>query len=146
MSASTFNLQFVTVEGLAAYTGGDYAEIVEAFNGSITRGLMECEARVLAFIFPNTPRSDIETQIDAFCNAVYAQMLYEYKYSMQVGAELPKGTTGFKIGEFSMNFSDGTSPFTTLTRSNISPAAYGYLLREGLLYKGVERPCCDAVY
>ena len=143
---STYNLQYVAVEGLAAYAGDDYAGLVEALNGAVMRGLQECEARVLAFIFPNSPRTDIETQIEAFCNAVYEQMLFEYKTLKALSTELPNGVTGFKIGNFSMTFSDYANPFAKLTSRSISSAAYGYLLREGLLYKGVERPCCDAVY
>lgn len=143
---STYTLQYVTVEGLQAYADDDYAGLVEALNGAVERGLQECEARVLAFIFPNSPRTDIETQIIAFCNAVYAQMIHEYKFMKALAAELPNGVTGFKIGDFSMSFADFTNPFAKLTSRNISSAAYGYLLREGLLYKGVERPCGDAVY
>lgn len=93
--------------------------------------------RMLAFIMPNTPGTDEEKE--AFDKALRYQIAHEKTQSALAGeTALPDGTTGFNIGEFSMSFADGavTGLFTKRT---MCPAAYGVLLRAGLLYRGIER-------
>jgi len=99
------------------------------------RSLME--ARIQAFIFPNDPQTDEEKA--AFDKAVEFQIAHEKTAMNAVGsASVPQGTKAFKIGNFDMTFEDGTFD-GLLTKKNICPAAYGVLLRTGLLYKGAGR-------
>lgn len=95
------------------------------------------EMRVLAFIFPNKPRTPEECA--AFAQAVEIQIIHEKSILAQIGgSDIPAGVKSFSIGDFSMTFEDGafSSP---LTRKSICPTAYGLLLKSGMLYKGVER-------
>lgn len=95
------------------------------------------EQRMLAFIFPNHPRTAREKEV--FAKAVRYQIDHEKTLAdsnSEVGS-LPHGVESFQIGDFSMTF-DGSAT-DHLTRKTICPYAYGLLLREGLLYKGVER-------
>ena len=139
--------KYVDADEFAAYAGSEYSAILDAYGSSdvVERKLHDCEGRMLAFILPNTPRADVPTQIDAFCRAVYSQMLFECTAYKSIAAA-PPGTKEFKIGNFSMKFDDASSAFTVLKKGNIDPAAYSHLLREGLLYRGVERTVNDGVY
>lgn len=93
--------------------------------------------KMRAFIFPNNPRSD--SQIAAFDKACTYQIAHEKTIAAQCGDNaLPQGTESFQIGDFSMFF-DVDSMGGALNKKTVCPAAYGVLLREGLLYKGVER-------
>lgn len=93
--------------------------------------------KVRAFIFPNTPKR--QTQVEAFEKACVYQIAHEKTIAAQCGDNaLPQGTESFRIGEFEMAF-DTSEMGNALTKKTICPAAYGVLLREGLLYKGVER-------
>ncbi len=100
-------------------------------------------ARMLGFIFPNTPVTDEEKY--AFDSAVLLQLQHEKALKAQMG-EIPDGVSSFTIGHFTMSFADGASCSSSLTRKTICDAAYGLLLRAGLLYRGVERArgCCVA--
>lgn len=93
--------------------------------------------KLMAFIFPNTPRT--ESQKTAFNRAVIYQLIHEKTIAKNNNStSVPDGVQSFSIGKFSMTFEDGANA-TMLNRRNICPYAYGVLLREGLLYKGVER-------
>lgn len=93
--------------------------------------------KMRAFIFPNTPRT--ESQIAAFEKACTYQIAHEKTIAAQCGDNaIPQGTESFQIGDFSMAFDVG-SMGGALSKKTACPAAYGVLLREGLLYKGVER-------
>ena len=93
--------------------------------------------RMSAYIFPNTPRNETETA--AFDKACKYQIAHEKTIASQVGDNaVPEGTKSFNIGDFAMSFEDGVMS-SRLTRKTICPSAHGVLLREGLLYKGVER-------
>ncbi|MBQ9301286.1 MAG: hypothetical protein IJ214_12345 [Clostridia bacterium] len=96
--------------------------------------------RMYAYCFPNVPRTLIEQ--DAFEGAVRLQYIHEETARLTAG-ELPEGVQGFRIGDFQMTFSsnDGTG---RLTAKTICPAAYGLLLRHGLLYRGAEGRRADA--
>lgn len=104
----------------------------------ITDGEMEMmRDKMHAFIFPNNPTS--ESQIAAFEKACTYQIEHEKTIAAQCGDNaIPQGTESFQIGDFSMSF-DTDAMGGVLTKKTICPAAYGVLLREGLLYRGVER-------
>ena len=94
-------------------------------------------ARILAFMFPNVPVTECEKE--AVDKAVRLQIFHERQQTdLGGGANLPQGASGFTISDFSMSFEKGANS-TMLTKSNICSEAYGILLREGLLYRGVER-------
>lgn len=94
--------------------------------------------KVLAFIFPNNPRTDSDTE--AFEKAVLYQYEHEMTQAIKTSDEIPDGVQSFSIGDFHMSF-DKDWLETRLTRKTICPAAYGVLLRQGLLYRGVEGRC-----
>ena len=99
-------------------------------------------ARMLGYIFPNTPVTDEEKY--AFDSAVLLQIQHEKALKASRG-EIPDGVSSFSIGHFSMTFADEKSASSKLTRKTICDASYGLLLRAGLLYRGVERMrggCC----
>lgn len=82
--------------------------------------------KMYGLCFPNVPRTLMEQE--AFEQAVRLQ----YDYEQQNPAP-PPGAKGFKIGEFEMTL-DGRGG----AAGTLCPAAYGLLLRSGLLYRGVE--------
>ena len=98
--------------------------------------LMQEQMRL--FIFPNAAETDAE--IEAFNKAVTFQIAHEKSRQEQFD-QIPDGVSGFKIGDFSMNFEAGFND-AGLNRKNICPAAYSVLLRAGLLYRGLEGGCC----
>ena len=94
------------------------------------------QARMSAYIFPNTPYTDEEKQ--AFDKAVLFQIQHERMQAEALGGQmLPDGLKEFNIGHFQGAFE--TSVSSKLSRKTICDAAYGVLLRAGLLYRGVER-------
>ena len=103
-------------------------------------------ARMLAFIFPNTPVT--QDEVRAFENAVLLQVQHEKAIKASGMGEIPEGVTSFQIGHFTMSFADGysSSSGARLTRKTICDGAYGLLLRAGLLYKGVERECGHGIH
>lgn len=95
------------------------------------------EDRMKLFIFPNEAKTEAETE--AFNKAVSYQIAHEKSLAEQYGdIGIPDGTTGFKIGDFSMTFEEGVNG-SGLTRKTICQAAYSVLLRAGLLYRGLPR-------
>jgi hypothetical protein len=93
--------------------------------------------KMRAFIFPNDPHTEV--QIAAFDKACTYQIAHEKTIAAQCGDNaIPQGTQSFQIGDFSMDF-DTDAMGGMLTKKTVCPAAYGVLLREGLMYKGVER-------
>lgn len=94
------------------------------------------EPRILAFIFPNEPRSDSEKE--AFDRAVIAQCAHEYTHAEEFGG-IPDGVQDYTVGNFSVTF--GQVQSLQLSRRTICPTAYGILLTAGLLYRGIERRC-----
>lgn len=97
-------------------------------------------ARMNGYIFPNIPVTQEEQQ--AFEQAMRFQIEHERRQREALsGVTLPDGTTGFTIGHFQMSFEQGALS-SRLTRRTVCDAAYGVLLRAGLLYRGVERGRC----
>ena len=112
---------------------------VHTWNGTPTeaeKALMEDRMRL--FIFPNVPYTEEETA--AFDKAVAYQIAHE-KSREEKNGNIPEGVEAFKIGDFSMNFSDGVNA-SGLNRQTICQAAYSVLLRAGLLYRGLDGRCC----
>lgn len=92
--------------------------------------------RILAFMFPNVPATEHEKKV--FDKAVRFQIAHEkMQTDLGGGANIPQGASGFTISDFSMDFEKGANS-SYLTKSNMCSAAYGLLLREGLLYRGLE--------
>lgn len=100
------------------------------------------QARMNGYIFPNSPVTDEEKE--AYKDACLFQIEHERKIKEALSNQtLPDGVTAFQIGHFSMQFQAGSFS-SKLTNKTICDAAYGTLLRAGLLYRGVEgrcRPC-----
>lgn len=99
-----------------------------------TETLEPMRERMYAYCFPNVPRTLIEQ--DAFEGAVRLQYVHE-ETARRTAGEVPEGVQGFKIGDFQMTFAQGSGS-GRLTAKTICPAAYGLLLRHGLLYRGAE--------
>ena len=93
--------------------------------------------KMYAFIFPNSPVTPADA--DAFETAVQYQ--YEHDMTQAMHAKgIPEGVQSFSNGDFSMTFAKEWLD-ARLTRKTICPSAYGVLLRQGLLYRGVEGRC-----
>lgn len=88
------------------------------------------EARLTAYIAPNTPRT--KAQKDAFELAVEAQMEYEQSAAL---AGVPAGVSSFSLGDFSATLSSGAAS-PGYTRETISPYAWALLHNAGLLRRG----------
>lgn len=93
------------------------------------------EERMRLFIFPNEAKTAEETE--AFSKAVAWQIAHE-KSRQEEQSAIPEGVSGFRIGDFSMEFEEGVNG-SGLTRKTICEAAYSALLRAGLLYRGLPR-------
>ena len=89
--------------------------------------------RLYAFCFPNVPHTADEQA--AFEQA--ARLQYAHEETARAALEgMPESVTEFRIGDFQMRFGD--SEGGGLTARTVCPAAYGLLLRHGLLYRGAE--------
>lgn len=85
--------------------------------------------KLYAVIFPNSPVTPSE--IRAFERACLYQAEYDQEKAEAFDG-LPEEVQSFRIGNFSASLGQRTG-------MEVDPRAYGILLREGLLYKGVER-------
>ena len=97
--------------------------------------LARVRERMAAFCFPNAPRTAAERE--ALERAVRLQYEHEATAEEAMGGAPPQGVQAFRIGEFQMSV-DGAALEGRLTLRTICPAAYGLLLRSGLLYRGAE--------
>lgn len=129
-------MEYASINGLKAYAGELAKDIEKQYGATIKQYLADCEDRMLAYIFPNTPASPDDE--DALEQAIYAQFVHENNARNKALAEVPAGAIQFRLGEFQMQF-DPEYASGKLTRRTISQAAHGILLRQGLLYRGVER-------
>lgn len=99
--------------------------------------LQRIQDKMTAYIFPNIVRN--ESEQNAFDKACMYQYYHEATQAEKM-KDIPDGAVAFKIGDFSMNFDQGWLT-SEINRKNICPAAYAVLLRQGLLYRGVEGRC-----
>lgn len=115
-------------------------DIHSATDAPTAEEIVLMEPRMMAFIFPNTPTTAAEKA--AFDKAVIFQICHEKSAIAALqGQSIPSGVTGFRIGDFQMSFNGSGTDAGRLTKQTICPSAYGLLLREGLLYRGVEGRC-----
>ena len=91
--------------------------------------------KMYAFIFPNVPANEAETEV--FEQAVQYQYFHDMTIAQKSSDQIPEGVSSFSIGNFSMSFEKDWLE-KRLTQKTICPSAYGLLLRNGLLYRGVE--------
>lgn len=96
------------------------------------------QERIRLFMFPN--EVETEEQQEAFNQAVNWQIVHEKSAETEAG-NIPDGVSGFRIGDFSMNFAGDGYNGSGLTKKTMCPAAYSVLLRNGLLYRGLEGRC-----
>lgn len=100
--------------------------------------LEDVRVRIEAFIVPLCARTVDEK--DALDKAVRAQWAFEdEKHKALEVVSLPEGMTSFTIGHFAGSFAGaGYQDERRITKQTISPTAYAYLLKAGLLYRGVR--------
>lgn len=124
---------YATIEGLKGFLGG---AADEWFNGhpDAERLISDAEARIAAYIVPNTPRCD--EQAKAFETAVYAQLEFETNQANAQISSMPGGLSGFTVNGFSATFRESASG--TMFPCGVSSRAKSELLLAGLLYRGVS--------
>ncbi|MBR1684055.1 MAG: hypothetical protein IJ708_02875 [Clostridia bacterium] len=97
----------------------------------LTEGAMErASLRLEAYMFPN--RAVTEQEKAVFARAARLQAEHEASVQSDFPA-LPSEVSGFQIGHFQASLREGMQG-----RDSLCPLAYGLLLREGLLYRGIE--------
>ena len=130
-------MKYVTLDGLQDFMFEDaYDALSEKYDyDDLNKMLDGAEARMLAYIIPNTPRCD--DQIDAFCKAVYAQVQYENEQRNTELNDMPDGITSFSVNGFSASFGSGSSAGTMVSSVGLCKEAKARLLYAGLLYRGV---------
>lgn len=124
---------YATLEGLREFLG---AAADGWFNGhpDADRLISNAEARIAAYIVPNTPRCSDQAQ--AFENAVYAQVEFETNPANAQIASMPGGLSSFSVNGFSAAFRENGSG--TMFPCGVSARAKSELLLAGLLYRGVS--------
>ena len=133
-------MKYVSLVGLEEYLEGIIPENQKDPEAEARLALADCEARLLAYITPNTPRCD--EQIEAFCKAVYAQYRHEHSAAASQMDGVPEGLRSFTVNGFSATLDDMVNG-STLFRTGISRTAWAILLYAGLLYRGVPQCRCD---
>lgn len=88
------------------------------------------QARLTAYIAPNTPRT--KAQKEAFDNAVDAQASYEKSMQAQGAGE---GIESFTLGDFSAKLKNPAAQ-AQYTQDALHPYAWALLFNAGLLRKG----------
>lgn len=112
------------------------ADFHRTYDPPTEQELQQMDVRMRAYIFPNIPRTQEEQA--AFQQALLFQIAHEKTLAEKMsGMDMPAGTSGFSIGDFSMNFEQGAFD-GRLSQKTICPSARSALLIAGLLYKGVE--------
>lgn len=128
-------MAYATLSGFEEYDAAAYAEFAARNGESAERVLGECEARMAAYVIPNSPQQDP----DAFESAVYAQAIWENSPGNAQLAEMPGGLKSFSVNGFSAAFAGGgQGEISRLFPAGVARAAYAILLEAGLLYKGVS--------
>lgn len=133
-------MKYVSLAGLEEYLEGTAPEDQNDPEAETKFALADCEARMLAYITPNTPRCD--EQIEAFCQAVYAQYRHEHSAAASQIDGVPEGLRSFTLNGFSATLDD-TVNGSMLFRTGISRTSWAILLYAGLLYRGVQQCGCD---
>lgn len=133
-------MKYVSLVRLEEYLEGIIPENQKDPEAEARLALADCEVRLLAYITPNTPRCD--EQIEAFCEAVYAQYRHEHSAAASQMDGVPEGLRSFTVNGFSATLDD-TVNGSTLFRTGISRTAWAILLYAGLLYRGVPQCGCD---
>ena len=106
---------------------------VHARELEVTEDEMERAQLLLeAFMFPN--RALTEGQQQVMKRAARYQAEHDLTLSQSV-PPVPEDVSSMQIGHFQIAWDTGTRA----QRDRICPSAYALLLREGLLYRGVER-------
>lgn len=133
-------MKYVSLAGLEEYLEGICLENQNDLEAETKLALTDCEARMLAYITPNAPRCD--EQIEAFCQAVYAQYRHEHSAAASQMDGVPEGLRSFTVNGFSATLDDAVNG-SMLFRTGISRTAWAILLYAGLLYRGVPQYGCD---
>lgn len=133
-------MKYVSLAGLEEYLEGICLENQNDLEAETKLALTDCEERMLAYITPNAPRCD--EQIEAFCQAVYAQYRHEHSAAASQMDGVPEGLRSFTVNGFSAMLDDAVNG-SMLFRTGISRTAWAILLYAGLLYRGVPQYGCD---
>lgn len=133
-------MKYVSLAGLEEYLEGICLENQNDLEAETKLALTDCEERMLAYITPNAPRCD--EQIEAFCQAVYAQYRHEHSAAASQMDGVPEGLRSFTVNGFSATLDDAVNG-SMLFRTGISRTAWAILLYAGLLYRGVPQYGCD---
>lgn len=99
--------------------------------------LQQVRERLYAFCFPNVPVTAGDRE--AFEQAVQLQYAHEAA-AREMAGDVPPGVAAFRLGDFQVTMEEGARG-GAISRKSICPAAYGLLLRRGLLYRGAEGRC-----
>lgn len=123
----------VTMEDMRAFLGDGAEAWLAAHPGADFR-LKDCEARLMAYILPNSPRCD--AQRAAFARAACAQTVYELSDANAQLDGMPVGLTAVTIDGFSARFErragDGASA------AGLCRRAWAELMGSGLACRGVS--------
>lgn len=127
---------YVSVEGFAAFSQAASA-ISQDHLIDMQDILSDVEIRMLHFIIPNTPGTGSTRK--AFCDAVYAQTVYEAESTNSQIAGMPAGMRSFSVNGFSASFDNAMSD--GMSNIGLCKTARSYLALAGLLYRGVNCEC-----
>ena len=125
-------MKYASMDGLREYMGDEAFAAWQNAHTNAECELERCEKRILAYIIPNTPGCAV--QVEAFTNAVYAQIAADSKTAVSMG-DIPEGVTSFTVNGFSATLKGGSGD--VVSSGGICRDARAELLYAGLLYKGV---------
>lgn len=126
-------MKYASMDGLREYMGDEAFAAWHNARTNAERELERCEKRILAYIIPNFP--ECSGQVEAFTNAVYAQIAADYQAATSMG-ELPEGVTSFTVNGFSATLKGNSGD--VVSSGGICRDARAELLYAGLLYRGVR--------
>ena len=127
---------YVSVEGFAAFSQAANT-IAQDHLTDMQDILSDVEIRMLHFIIPNMPGTG--NTLKAFCDAVYAQTVYEAESTNSQIAGMPAGMRSFSVNGFSASFDNAMSD--GMSNIGLCKSARSYLALAGLLYRGVDCIC-----
>lgn len=126
-------MRYASMDGLREYMGDEAFAAWQNAHTNAERELERCEKRILAYIIPNSP--ECSGQIEAFTNAVYAQIAADFQAVASMG-ELPEGVTSFTVNGFSATLKGSSGD--VVSSGGICRDARAELLCAGLLCRGVR--------